>query len=82
MAVSTKRTHLLTDEEVRDLIMALDVLCGCYSSGVNGPEVQSLLKRYAGGTKGGERARALFHHLPEIGRISIQDLPDRFRGEE
>ena len=71
---TTRRTTLLTDDELYDLHMALDVLCGCYSSGVNGPEVQTLLKRYAGGTPDGTRARALFNQLRKIARVRIDSL--------
>ena len=70
----TTRTHLLSDDEVYDLRMALDVLCGCYSSGVNGPEVQAILKRYEAGKPDGIRARTLFNHLSKIGKIQISRI--------
>ena len=69
MTTPNTRTHLLSDDEVYDLQMALDVLCGCYCSGVNGPVVQSILKRYEAGKPDGIRARALFNRLDKIGRI-------------
>ena len=75
MTKATKRrTTLLTDDELYDLHMALDVLCGCYGSGVDVPEVQTLLKRYAGGTPDGTRARALFNQLWKIARVRIDSL--------
>ena len=70
----TKRTNLLSDDEVYDLHMALDVLCGCYCSGVNGPEVQSILKRYEAGKPDGIRARTLFRHLSNLGKIPISRI--------
>jgi hypothetical protein len=71
MTAKAGRTTLLTNDEVYDLCNALDVLCGCYAEGESGPEVQDLLKRYAVGTPGGRRARALFNQVQTLGRIRI-----------
>ena len=70
----TSRTHLLSDDELYDLQMALDVLCGCYCSGVNGPEVQTILKRYEAGKPDGIRARTLFKHLPKLAKVQLSRI--------
>ncbi len=69
-----QREYLLTSQEHADLQNALDVLCGCYSDGVNSPEVQELLARYGPGTPAGTRARLLFGHISRLSCMSLKSL--------
>jgi hypothetical protein len=62
---------LITSDEVCDLYNALDILMGAYASGVTGPEVQDLLKRYAYGTPANKRVRDLYKSLPILARVPL-----------
>jgi hypothetical protein len=69
-----QREYLLTSQEHADLQNALDVLCGCYSDGVNSPEVKELLALYASGTPAGARARLLFGRINRLSCTSLKSL--------